>query len=615
MKSNLKHSRVISLTVLVLLAGLAHSGWSNGPLRAIGSSETTFDSEVWGLYLRGVPNTLLRDGADQIRLAFGWPRTVPGDVPLWGRSPAVFDLDHNGDLEIAVVIGDGRLAILQHDGANYPGFPTQSHLGGRPQAWIDPTHSAQVAIGDVNHDGSPEAIYLTDIGFLHAVGGNHLEPQPFPVDVGRDVALSTPAVADLNGDLQSETVFTSYTIRPVMDDSLARLHVINGSGQELNGWPVAYGYGSNSSPAIGDINNDGVAEIIICSARRMAEPGRLWVFNLDGTRRQGFPAGNFETIGGAPILADINGDGVLEILFYARDFNGERQGIFAYDSVGHIINGFPLITDGGHSYGSPSIGGSAADGSLQIAFGTYDPAHGARIELFNFNAEQPDGYPVVTGSPAVVGSVIMADVTGDGIAEVIAAMAPSGGGAGWIGAWREGGQMADGFPIDLADFGGGAFASSPTAWDVNLDGLTELVCATTDGRIFVWQTPGFFSGDIWPTEKGGFGRLGMKPPRFIQGVHDEGRAELPSDVSVVSYPNPFNSSVQIEFQLRAPGRMTLALFDTQSRLIGDLFTGNLPAGASHIVFDVAELKLVSGVYLLRWQADHRSGVRQLLYLP
>ncbi|HEX7859981.1 MAG TPA: hypothetical protein VF773_06645 [Verrucomicrobiae bacterium] len=77
------------------------------------------------------------------------------------------------------------------------------------------------------------------------------------------------------------------------------------------GWQMA-------APAVGNIDSDAALEIVV--AYRSASSG-LWMldaFNHDGSRVGGFPyngGGNVMNV--SPTLADVNGDGTLEILFTA----------------------------------------------------------------------------------------------------------------------------------------------------------------------------------------------------------------------------------------------------------------------------------------------------------
>jgi len=572
-----------------------------------------FDADFWGLHFKGGLQSA-RDEGDEVRLKFGWPRRIPGEVPLWGRSPALVDFDRNGDLEIAIVAGDGRLAVLQHDGAYYPGFPIALHRGDRPDHWVDPSHPAPAAISDVDGDEWPEFQYVTDIGFLHAVKVDHSEPRPFPCDVGRNIRLTSVASVAINNDRSTQSFFAQISGYPLPGDSLGLLRILNGSGEDVRGWPVRYGYGSSSSPSLGDIDGDGDLEVVIGSARRGDIAGQIWAFNLDGSRVQGFPAGTFETIGGAPTLADVSGDGRLDILFYAQLRDGNSRGIYAYNGAGELLNGYPLRTSGGHPYGSPVIGGVVGNDELQIAFGSFDPDSGASIELFNRNGSRVEGFPIQVGSPAIVGSVMLADVDGDGRCEIVAACAPPEGGAGFIGAWNSAGRMASGFPISLGNFGGGAFASSPTLADLG-SGHTEIICAATDGRVFVWETSGRFIGDVWPTEKGGFGRLGSKPPRVGLAAPREQNPVMPVYYSTSIAPNPFNGVAIASFGVVPGALFNAALFSVDGRRLVEVYSGRPNSPEVRLAIDARQLGLSPGVYLLGWDAAGGSGARKVVYLP
>jgi hypothetical protein len=250
---------------------------------------------------------------------FGWPRTLDGEVPLAARTPTILDFDNNGDWELSLLTTEARHYVYQHDGANYPGFSLAPYFGNRGESWLRPSHPMTTAVGDVDGDNRPELIYSTDIGYLHVIKENAREAGAFPLDFGRNRRAGVPAAFDLTGDGNTEIIFHTYSGHPDSLGMNALLNVVNSSADPLRGWPVGYGFGSTSSPSIGDLDNDNSNEILVGSGRTREEPAHLWAWRADGLRVEGFPAGSFETIGGSPTLADLDADGNLEVLLWAAD--------------------------------------------------------------------------------------------------------------------------------------------------------------------------------------------------------------------------------------------------------------------------------------------------------
>ena len=77
--------------------------------------------------------------------------------------------------------------------------------------------------------------------------------------------------------------------------------------------------------------------------------------------------------------------------------------------------------------------------------------------------------------------------------------------------------------------------------------------------------------------------------------------ERPTQVTLYpNYPNPFNPSTAIEYELFAPVRIRLEVFDAIGRSVGVLVDGMRPAGTHTARFDADGLP--SGLYVYRLQA-------------
>lgn len=82
------------------------------------------------------------------------------------------------------------------------------------------------------------------------------------------------------------------------------------------------------------------------------------------------------------------------------------------------------------------------------------------------------------------------------------------------------------------------------------------------------------------------------------------------ELSISVYPNPFNPETTFRFQLEAPARVDIDIYDIRGRLVRTLLRETLSAGEHSLVWDgrngVGET-LSSGVYLYRVRAG--SGVQ------
>ena len=86
---------------------------------------------------------------------------------------------------------------------------------------------------------------------------------------------------------------------------------------------------------------------------------------------------------------------------------------------------------------------------------------------------------------------------------------------------------------------------------------------------------------------------------------------MPSNYALeASYPNPFNPSTTIRFDLPEQAQVRLVVFDVLGRQISVLLGGTYEAGTHEVVFDASDLP--SGMYLYRLETPEGSFVRTML---
>ncbi len=76
-----------------------------------------------------------------------------------------------------------------------------------------------------------------------------------------------------------------------------------------------------------------------------------------------------------------------------------------------------------------------------------------------------------------------------------------------------------------------------------------------------------------------------------------------------AYPNPFNPSTVVSYQLPVFGKTRLAVYDLLGREVAVLVDGMMPAGAHTVTFDAAGLS--SGIYLLRLQSAGQMRTQRI----
>jgi len=167
-------------------------------------------------------------------------------------------------------------------------------------------------------------------------------------------ALNHPATFDLNRDGHFEIALSTRN---------GVISVLDNNGAGLVTFSVSDEY-SLSNPVIGDVDNNGSPDIVVTGG------GRLFAYNFNGTLLTGFPVlierGHEQSDYADPILADLEGDGDLEILCSAK-----AGMLTAYDAAGLKVRDFPLSVSG-EIVASPGIFGFSVSGKFQVYARTAD---------------------------------------------------------------------------------------------------------------------------------------------------------------------------------------------------------------------------------------------------
>lgn len=275
--------------------------------------------------------------------------------------------------------------------------------------------------------------------------------------------MSTPAIANLtddNGDgviNQADVpdiVYTTFSGSAYTAGGV--ISAISGDGGSFH-WSLdqveGQGVYSSSSPAIGDLDGDGVPEICVAGTTSAV----VCVALVDGTPSLKWAAGT-ETYGyGAPAIADLDGDGLAEVIFGRQIFahDGTLLGLGA-SGVGGRYMSFAADMDG--------------DGALEVVAGN---------AVYEMDGTEIWASTLVDGIPAV------GDFNSDGLPDVVST---SGGFVRLIG--------NDGGLIWETALPGGGSGGAPTVADFDGDGAPEVGVAgkayyslfDTDGAV-LWSNP------------------------------------------------------------------------------------------------------------------------------
>ncbi len=270
----------------------------------------------------------------------GFPRYLNGEM---SGAVCLADLDGDGDMEILVQPrGSLGLVALQGDGTMMPGWPVKvSTAEGCSQT---------MAVADLDRDGIPEIIATTQginsvLSVVHPDG----TPQPgFPIVVV--YLVGSPAIADLDRDGDLEIIATVG----------GHLYAWHHDGTVVSGFPTNCGtYVLYTSPAVGDLDRDGYVEIVFGS-----QSGSVYVVASNGKIMPGWPQPGPGNVHATPCLVDLDFDGDLEILVTAPTTGS--GGVYAWHHEGTVVAGFPWLKNSSY-YGGLTLGDLNDDGKLDLA--------------------------------------------------------------------------------------------------------------------------------------------------------------------------------------------------------------------------------------------------------
>jgi len=99
-----------------------------------------------------------------------------------------------------------------------------------------------------------------------------------------------------------------------------------------------------------------------------------------------------------------------------------------------------------------------------------------------------------------------------------------------------------------------------------------------------------------------------------QDVFNEDNQQLYDFSLDVAYPNPFNSTSVIPFSLAKSGNITLKLYNTTGREIGQIASGIFNAGNHQVSLNASELGLTTGVYYLQLDGENGTSIGKVLFI-
>jgi hypothetical protein len=567
-----------------------------GPLGGAFDSDPSMEQQlamVWTTLRGGEGRDSLFHDAEW-RSGPGWPNLEPGmPVPLImgvTSPPAICELDGDPESEIVYGDADGWVYALHHDGSWVAGWPR----------WVfGLAPDAPVAVGDLDGDGRNEVVAGNATGSVYAFRHDGTLMTGWPVTAG-----AAPAYVSLGPLLSSSPLQVVVTCG-------TSIRLLRGDGTTVAGWPRTLAGGFAAPAAIGDVDADGVHELVVLAGVDMQ------VRNLTGAVEYAreIPGGGQEFVN-APTLADLDLDADLEIAAPTRDGR-----LFVMHHDGTDVAGWPWTDLTGRALTSVALANllGGPEPELLVATESYSSV---TAWCFHRDGTIASGWPRHESLMRSTGAMPVVDPVCDADASVFI----------WTGflaaeqhglAWDRLGNALPGWPHWLRS----EVRVSPATGDIDQDGRLEIVFTTYDPPLLIVADLGvppwrnlLDQPQWWPMYGYNPERMGCLecPPYAVTGA--PGAAARPGPVGLdPPRPNPARGAITLRLTLPARAVVRLDVLDVAGRRVCELLRRELEAGVHETAWDGRDAtgaRAPAGVYFVRLAVPGAAPqVRRTALLP
>lgn len=467
------------------------------------------------------------------------------------------------------------------------------------------------SVADVNHDGLPEVVQVTGgLGATAAyllAGADGSDLPNWPLSFSNHWLLTAPTLTDLDDDEQLEIIIQER----ISPNGVIHILRVDGTSFSAN-WPVAVQATPAVTPSVGDVDQDGEPEIVVNTTEAR------YIFKLDGQTEDGFPIVTHPRQRysyQSPILADLDGDGDLEIIGATHSDNTVNlPEFYVMQHDGSDYPGWPIpVPDQAWTFNTPTV--VQIDGQWRIfmsrPIGT-TPA--GMLYCWDPDGNLQPGFPIVKAG-GLEGIISIADVDDDGTAELVFGtnlIDPDG--RGRIHAYElDGSGELPGFPIHTY---GWTFLNGAAFGDVDGNDTLDLVAISYTQTFNTGIDSAFINvynlgvpyqpeGILWGTYKGSNTRQGLieSPLPSHSPALDLAQLELRL------FPNPAREESTLSLHLPDATDLRLDLFDAQGRYLRSVYQGRPPAGQWQTAIPLEALP--GGIYFARLQLNKRTALIRL----
>ncbi|MFQ5762058.1 MAG: FG-GAP-like repeat-containing protein [Candidatus Bathyarchaeia archaeon] len=364
-------------------------------------------------------------------------------------SPLIADVNKDGKEEIVVGGDDGQLYVIDQNGTllysaffrrGVPMMPAAADIDGDGRleiVWGQGTHS---------YGGSLD---------IYAVNGEDLSLiwnyTSISVSNHSHGFFASPMFHDSNGDGLLDVLIGS------MDDYFYAFNGLNGSVIWKS--PKSLHYIRTTSP-MNDIDNDGYEEIISLDNAALIRVHDANTGYIEWEKQLGYG------VGSSPLIADLDGDGYAEI----ATFMVVSGGVSVLNHDGSVLWNNTTVND---FYTSPTIAYVDDDLLPDLIGGDY---WNHTLLAFRGFDGTPLWQTVIPNNTWAQSLLVTADIDGDGEIEVLA----QGKERDLLSVNARTGEIEWTFHVERP-FG------QPTVWDIDRDGVAEIVLSAGGGLVYVLE--------------------------------------------------------------------------------------------------------------------------------